>query len=427
MYKKRHRKIESFLITGDEKVFKEKMLNWCNRFSIFSFLDSCGYADKYGRYDCLAAAGTEKKFAGNISEFHHFYEKNNDWLFGHISYDSGAKKEEEETHDGFGNLLFFQPRVVLILKKNILTIETMCRTPGEVFHAILQQENIPEKTKNDQKINIRADIDKEEYISIIQHLRKHIQRGDCYEINFCIKFFAENYSLDPLETFKNLLAVSPNPFSCLYKNEHNFLICASPERFLQKKGQLIISQPIKGTARRDLHNEANDALQKKLLNESRKERSENVMAVDLARNDLSRFCNEGSVQVSGLFGIHTFPQVYQMISTVEGKVPVNINLSDIIVGAFPMASMTGAPKKKVMELIGQYEKTRRGIFSGTVGYITPKKDFDFNVVIRSIVYNTKTKTLAFPVGGGITWLSEPEKEYEECVLKASAIRTILEY
>ncbi|MEO8116295.1 MAG: anthranilate synthase component I family protein [Bacteroidota bacterium] len=426
MYKKKQRKIESFRITGDEKIFKEKMLNWCNRFSIFSFLDSCGYADKYGRYNCLAAAGTEKKFAGNISAFHHFYEKNNDWLFGHISYDSGAKKGGEETHDGFGDLLFFQPRVVLILKKSILIIESVSRPPGDVFQAILQQEIIPAKTGNNQKINIRTDIEKEEYIFIIQQLKKHIQRGDCYEINFCIQFFAENYSINPLELFNKLIAVSPNPFSCLYKNEHNFLICASPERFLQKAGRQIISQPIKGTAGRDLQHEANDNLQKKLLRESRKEQSENVMAVDLVRNDLSRFCEEGSVHVSELFGIYTFPQVYQMISTVEGIVPININLSDIIDAAFPMASMTGAPKKKVMELISQYEKTKRGIFSGTVGYVSPDKDFDFNVVIRSIVYNNTTKRLSFPVGGGITWLCEPEKEYEECLLKASAIRKILE-
>ncbi|MEO7211078.1 MAG: anthranilate synthase component I family protein, partial [Chitinophagaceae bacterium] len=366
-------------------------------------------------------------FTGTLSDFHHLYEENNDWLFGHFSYVSQTEKEKEKTHDGFDNIFFFQPQAVLILKKNILTIETINHSPEDVFHAILQQENISLKINNDQKINIRANIEKEEYISIIQQLRKNIHRGDCYEINFCIQFFAENYSLDPLETFKNLLAVSPNPFSCLYKNEHNFLICASPERFLQKEGKQIISQPIKGTARRDLQNKRNDALQKKLLSESRKEQSENVMAVDLARNDLSRFCEEGSVQVSELFGIYSFPQVYQMISTVEGIVPVNINLADIIDAAFPMASMTGAPKKKVMELIRQYEKTNRGIFSGTVGYITPKKNFDFNVVIRSIVYNAKTKSLSFPVGGGITWLSEPEKEYEECVLKASAIMKILGY
>ncbi len=426
MYKKRHRKIESFPVAGDVKIFKEKMLDWCNRFSIFSFLDSCGYEDKYGRYDCLAAAGTEKKFTGSLPEFHQFYEENNDWLFGHFSYDLQTENGKEEIpHTGFENIFFFQPQVVLILKKNILTIETIFRPPSEVFHAILHLEKISLKVANAEKINIRSDIEKEEYISIIQQLKKHIQRGDCYEINFCMQFFANNYSIDPLETFKKLLAVSPNPFSCLYKNENNFLICASPERFLQKEVRQIISQPIKGTARRGLHDSAIDALQKNLLKESRKEQSENVMAVDLARNDVSRFCEEGSVHVSELFGIYTFPQVYQMISTVQGIVPFNINLADIIHAAFPMASMTGAPKKKVMELIGQYEKTNRGIFSGTVGYITPKKDFDFNVVIRSIIYNSKTNRLTFPVGGGITWLSEPEKEYEECILKASAIRKIL--
>ena len=425
MYQKRHRRIESFLITGDEKFFKEKMLKWCNRFSIFSFLDSCGYADKYGRYDCLAAAGAEKKFTGNRVEFKQLYEANNDWLFGHFSYDSKIENEAGENDNEFNKIFFFQPLVILILKKNLLTIETTSYSPEDVYHEILQQEKISGKILPAQKKNIRSDITKEEYISIIQQLRKHIQRGDCYEINFCMQFFAEQYSLDPLETFKKLITVSPNPFSCLYKNESNFLICASPERFLQKEGLQIISQPIKGTARRDLQNDANDALQKKELRESRKEQSENVMAVDLVRNDLSRICEAGSVQVTELFGIYTFPQVYQMISTVQGMLPFNINLGDILEAAFPMASMTGAPKKKVMELITRYEKTNRGIFSGTVGYITPHKDFDFNVVIRSIIYNTTTNRLSFPAGGGITWLSEPEKEYEECVLKASAIMKIL--
>ncbi len=426
MYKKEKRKVASFPITGDEKILKKKMLDWCNQFSIFSFLDSCGYKDQYGCYDCIAAAGAEKIFSGSLLQLHQLFEENNDWLFGHFSYDAVHSRDEKKMQGGFESIFFFQPQVVLIIKNKKLIIETISGQPEEVFREILLHERILLKPGNKEKIHIRSDVERDEYISIIQQLQKHIQRGDCYEINFCLRFFAENYLMNPLLVFNNLTQESPNPFSCFYKNEHQFLLCASPERFLQKAGDRIITQPIKGTARRYLNDESKDALQKKSLLESQKERSENVMAVDLSRNDLSIICEEGSVHVSELYGIYTFPQVYQMISTVVGKLPQHINLATIIDATFPMASMTGAPKKKVMEFIEQYEKTSRGIFSGTVGYITPNNNFDFNVVIRSIIYNDKTNELSFPVGGGITWLSEPESEWEECLLKSMAIRKILE-
>lgn len=426
MYNIEKRKITSFPVNGDEKILKEKMLDWCNRFSIFSFLDSCGYKDQYSSFDCIAAAGAEKKISGTLSQIKHVLEEHHDWLFGHISYDAVHSTYGKKLQEEFECIFFFQPEVVFILKDKTLSIETINREPEEVFREILLQESINLKPENNEKIKIRSNIEKEEYISIIHQLRKHIQRGDCYEINFCLRFFAENYLINPVHVFKKLIQESPNPFSCFYKNEHRYLLCASPERFLKKDEQRIITQPIKGTARRNLNDASIDILQKKSLFESQKERSENVMAVDLARNDLSRICEEGSVHVSELYGIYTFPQVYQMISTVQGKLPPHISLATIIDATFPMASMTGAPKKKVMELIEQYEKTDRGIFSGTVGYISPKKDFDFNVVIRSIIYNDETKFLSFPVGGGITWLCDPEKEWEECLLKSMAIRKILE-
>lgn len=204
-----------------------------------------------------------------------------------------------------------------------------------------------------------------------------------------------------------------------------FLLCASPERFLQKAGNQIISQPIKGTISRDLVHKQHDELNKNFLQNSQKEKAEHVMAVDLARNDLSRCCEAGSVHVPELYGIYPFPQVYQMISTVKGTLMPDISFSEILKATFPMASMTGAPKKKVLELIETYEKNKRGIFSGSVGYISPQKNVDFNVVIRSMIYNNQTNFLFFPVGGGITILSEPEAEYAECLLKAMAIRKIL--
>ena len=196
-----------------------------------------------------------------------------------------------------------------------------------------------------------------------------------------------------------------------------------PGKVLKKTGDTIFSQPIKGTAKRSKIADENEKHQ---LRTNEKERAENVMIVDLVRNDLSKICVEGSVRVKELFEIHSFPQVHQMISTIEGKLVENIPFSEILKATFPMGSMTGAPKKRVLELIEKYEQTKRGLFSGSVGYISPGGDFDFNVVIRSILYNAQSGYLSIPVGSAITWKSNPEKEFEECENKIEGIIKALE-
>jgi len=232
--------------------------------------------------------------------------------------------------------------------------------------------------------------------------------------------------VDPLSIYAQLTQLSPNPFSCYYKLEDKYLLCASPERFLKKTGNQLMSQPIKGTFKRNTANVDADNLLKQQLYSSDKERAENVMVVDLVRNDLSRICKEASVKVAELFGIYTFPQVHQMISTIVGEVEDDVDFADILEATFPMGSMTGTPKKRVMQLINQYEVQPRGLYSGAVGYIAPNKDFDFNVVIRSILYNSTNKYLNYQVGGGITYYSNAEAEYEECLLKADSIRRVLQ-
>jgi para-aminobenzoate synthetase component 1 len=222
-----------------------------------------------------------------------------------------------------------------------------------------------------------------------------------------------------------LSELSPNPFSSFYRSGEKYLMCASPERFLKKTNNTIISQPVKGTSRRD-NMEVEDENEKMLLQQSEKERAENTMIVDLVRNDLSKICTEGSVSVKEFLKIYSFPQVHQMISTISGSLRENISFSEILSATFPMGSMTGAPKKRAMELIEQYEKTKRGLFSGTVGYINPSGDFDFNVVIRSVLYNKEKKYISTQVGSAITWKSIPEKEYEECMIKAEAMMKALE-
>ncbi|RYD93146.1 MAG: anthranilate synthase component I family protein, partial [Sphingobacteriales bacterium] len=261
------------------------------------------------------------------------------------------------------------------------------------------------------------------YLETIRVLLAHIHRGDCYELNFCQEFGATPAAFDPWAVYKRLSALSPTPFGAFYRIRDRYLLSASPERFLRKEGAQLIAQPIKGTARRLADPDADAALRDG-LRASEKERAENVMVVDLMRNDLSRVCVPGSVHVPELFGLYTFPQVHQMISTVAGTVEPGKGLAAILEATFPMGSMTGAPKQRVLELIRQYEPTPRGLFSGSVGY-WHKGDFDFNVVIRSLLYNATAPYLSYQVGSGITAYCTPEAEWEECMLKASAIEKAL--
>jgi para-aminobenzoate synthetase component 1 len=267
---------------------------------------------------------------------------------------------------------------------------------------------------------------KNDYLGTVKKLQQHILKGDCYEICFCQEFYADHVQINPVTVFKNLSLLSPNPFSAFYKLDKKYLLCASPERFLKRTGDIIISQPIKGTSRRSANENRNDEEEINLLLSDEKERSENIMVVDLVRNDLSKICKEGSVSVKEYLKIYSFPQVHQMISTIEGRLRSDVSFTDILSATFPMGSMTGVPKRRVMELIEYYEKTKRGLFSGSVGYINPEGDFDFNVVIRSILYNELKQYLSIQVGSAITWKSDPEKEYEECNIKIEAMKKALE-
>ena len=245
-----------------------------------------------------------------------------------------------------------------------------------------------------------------------------------YEINFCQEFFAENTSINTVDIYEKLNAISQAPFTAYCKFGEHYLICASPERFLQKRSNTLTAQPIKGTTKRALIKADDERLIQELQN-SEKERSENVMIVDLVRNDLSRIAKSGTVRVDELFGIYSFKQVHHMISTISCEVKKDVSFTDIIKNTFPMGSMTGAPKVSAMKLIDHFESTKRGLYSGAMGYIDPEGDFDFNVVIRSILYNKENKYLSFMVGSAITDKSDPEKEYEECLLKAKAMFEVL--
>lgn len=420
----------SFSINAEQyELIKQRMLNWSKQFSILLFLDSNGNRDKYSRYDCLMGAGMHNaKTISSLEDLHQFHTTNKDWLLGHINYDykNNLEPKLSSCHEavvGFPDFFFFQPLVVCYIPAgtNELIIETLFAGPQQVYNEII---NSPAEITDDiPEVSFTRRTDKEVYLDTVDKLRQHIKEGDCYEINYCTEGYAENVEIEPVSIFDALNKLSRAPFAAYYRNNHRYMVCASPERYIRKEGDTVLSQPIKGTARRG-QDEATDAAIKNELFNSIKDRAENVMITDLVRNDLARSCETGSIQVDELFGMYTFPQVHQMISTISGRLGQGRPFTDALRYSFPMGSMTGAPKIKVMELIDHYEDTRRELFSGTVGYITPGAEFDFNVIIRSLFYNADTRRLSYQSGGAITYDSIPESEWEEMRLKAWALERI---
>jgi len=273
-------------------------------------------------------------------------------------------------------------------------------------------------------LQLKAQTNKTQYLEKIRRLKEHIQRGNIYEINYCIQFYAEDVFIDPIDIFNHLHQVAKAPYSSLLKLGDDYIICASPELFLKKEGNSLSTKPIKGTIRRGKDPVEDEFLKERLQN-SLKERTENVMAVDVARNDLSHIAAKGTVQVNKLYNIETFETVHQMVSTVSCEIKEETSFDKIIESTFPMASMTGAPKLRAMTLIDEFENFERRNYSGAMGIIDENGDYTLSVIIRSIFYDQKTKSLSISVGGAITYLSDPENEYEECLLKAKALLKVL--
>lgn len=406
---------------------------WSNQFREAIVLDSNEYDQQYSNYDCIVAVDAftsiTTDFINAFDDLHQYQSQTKDWLFGYLSYDLKNDIEvlKSKNFDGlqFPDLFFFQPKKLFLLKDNQVEILYLNFCADEIesdFEEILKIEISAFASL--REINIQQRISKKNYLSKVTKMLNHIHLGDIYEANFCMEFYAENALIHPLETYQKLNAISEPPFATYFKNNKQFLICASPERYLKKESNKVISQPIKGTAKRVFDIEM-DNWSKSELESNPKERSENIMIVDLVRNDLSKTATKGSVEVEELCGIYTFKQVHQMISTVVSKVEHTTSPTEIIKTTFPMGSMTGAPKISAMNIIENLEETKRGLYSGAVGYFTPNGDFDFNVVIRSILYNAQNNYLSFSVGSAITSLSIPENEYEECLLKAKAMFEVL--
>ena len=417
----------------DPILLKKQLLLWSQQFREVVFLDSNQYPEHYGSYDAVLAVDA---FTSIKTDYHNAFDdlkqyqsQSRDWLFGYLSYDLKNDTEDlrSENADGlfFPDLFFFQPKKIFLLKGKQLEIcyLNMCDDEWESDFGQINQIEAG-KAENNAPVHIEQRIPKEKYIGKITEMLAHIHRGDIYEANFCMEFFARNARINPLEIYRKLNAISQTPFAAYFKNNTDYLLCASPERYLRKEATKIITQPIKGTARRFTEGSLDEQAKNDLF-ENPKERSENIMIVDLVRNDLSHTATKGSVQVEELCGIYTFNQVHQMISTVVSEVPHTVSPVEIIRTTFPMGSMTGAPKVSALKIIEALEETKRGLYSGAVGYFTPGGDFDFNVVIRSILYSTAAQYLSFSVGSAITAAAVPENEYEECLLKAKAMREVL--
>ena len=421
---------------SDTENFKKQLIHWANQFREVVFLDSNNYSQKYSSYDLVLAVDaftsikTDSENA--FQDLYQYQSQTKDWLFGYLSYDLKNDTEALQSHnfDGldFPDLFFFQPKKLFLVKDNQVEIQYLRNCDDEIdfdFNEITISQSEELTTYNLEHFSIQQRISKENYLSKVDTMLEYIHRGDIYEANFCMEFFANDAKIEPLAIYQKLNEISEPPFAVYFRNNTQHLLSASPERYLRKEGTKVISQPIKGTAKRSV--DTNEDEQSKLdLVHNEKERSENIMIVDLVRNDLSQTATKGSVQVEELCQPYTFKQVHQMISTVVSEVELTTSPIEILRTTFPMGSMTGAPKISAMQIIEELEETKRGLYSGAVGYFTPTNDFDFNVVIRSILYNATNNYLSFSVGSAITSLSDPAMEYEECLLKAKAMFEVLQ-
>lgn len=421
---------------NDVNLFKTKLTLWTKKFKYASILNSNNYYDNYtskhfyNKYDLIAGIGKTSEFIPKNEIFKNlnsYKNKTKDWLFGYFTYDLKNQIEDLESNNidnqCFPEVFFFSPKYVFLIKGNYLKIGSNKKNNAiNIYNQILKTKI--RNSINESEINIKQRISKNKYFKTVEAIKKNIKNGDIYELTYCIDFYDDNAKINPQGTFEKLIKKSPTPFSAYFNAKNNFLICASPERYLKKEKNKIVSQPIKGTIKKSKDLDENKILATNLLNDE-KEKAENVMITDLVRNDLSITAKKNSVKVNELFGIYEFPQVFQMISTISCKKSEKHSSIDVIKNSFPMGSMTGAPKIKAMQLIEKYEETKRGLFSGAVGYFDPQDNFDFNVVIRSILYNSKLNYLSFNVGSAITYKSITHKEYDECLLKAKAISEIL--
>ncbi|MEX2597222.1 MAG: anthranilate synthase component I family protein [Salibacteraceae bacterium] len=403
--------------------FDEKLTLWLEKQSIGVCFKGDGW-NIDGKL--LAGFGQIQRIASDQpADIISFCEHSNDYVFCHLTYDvKNALEKLESTgqdHCIFPLFASFIPEVVITVKGKDACYHYYPHIQSvaglESIHQEIQAIDINDIPAAFGDLPVKQRTSKEEYLEALGQIQAHIKQGNIYQANFCHEFYWTSVSLSGAHAFNSGFRAFPNPFSAYYKTPYKQLICFSPERFLSIDQNTITSQPMKGTAPRG-DNPADDEALKQALSNSEKERRENVMIVDMVRNDLSHYAEKGSVKVPELYRIQTYPKVHQMYSTVTAQLKAQTPLMAALLKAFPMGSMTGAPKVRAMQILDELEPTKRGIYSGTVGFITPNGSADFNVVIRSLVYNQSRHYLSCHAGGGITALSNSLDEYEESLLKA---------
>ena len=347
------------------------------------------------------------------------------YVFFGLSYD--LKNDIEALQSKNTNRIDF-PKALLWVPKYVVRINNgavnFLYGDKNIESSAFVSSFVSEQNKQDfppLNIAFKARTEVDDYLNNVNLLKEEIQQGNIYEVNYCQEYFAENVELkDPLNAYFKLNQITKAPYSTFFKINEFTILSGSPESFIRKKGRRIVSSPIKGTRKRGESIEEDEHLKVELENDQ-KERSENIMIVDLVRNDLSKIATKGSVQVDELLKIYSFETVHQMISTISCDVEPSVSFADVLKATYPMGSMTGAPKISAMNLIEKHEDFQRGIYSGSIGYIAPNGDFDLNVIIRTLIYNSDRKYISCPVGGAITVKSEAESEYEECLVKVKGI------
>jgi len=414
----------------DSEAFVQKALQWASKFDSVCYLDSNGYQDNYGKINVFIAVGEQAAFESDgqntFQALQNFVDLHpGHWIPGFLAYDLKNELENLNTREpnrtGMPGAYFFVPKITLLVGK--YNVEIKAADPDEAMRQI-DAIAADEDTALDFHGKLQHRMSKTQYLEAFDRIQHHLRKGDCYEVNLCQEFYAERAKVNPLALYQRLNQLSPTPFSCFFKFGEKYILSASPERFLSRQGQTLLSQPIKGTAKRGQDATEDEKIKAELAG-SAKEISENIMIVDLVRNDLTKSARPGTVQAAELTKVYSFRQVHQLISTITCELAEDVSSTQAIAHAFPPGSMTGAPKVKAMEIIEQYENSRRGVYSGALGYFSPLGNFDFSVVIRTLMYDAENGYLSFHTGGAITLQSDAEMEYHECLLKGKALFEVL--
>jgi para-aminobenzoate synthetase component 1 len=413
--------LNSFIKEHGLNAFKELAYHHTSKYDFSCVLDSCKLETgvHQGKYEFLAAYGAEKVFY-SLEELEKA-KQNSDWIFGMIGYDLKNKFEKLSSQN---NDIITTPEILFFIPKTIISINREYESSlikGKLDPTFWShpKRSIPVKV-NEEKSTTTKDA----YIKKINQIQDLIKQGEVYELNYCVPHVFNYQEFSPVNFQLSLIDKSPVPMAAYFSANSLHLCGASMERYLAKNEDKLLSQPIKGTIKKGETFAEDQALMSELIN-SEKDRAENVMIVDLVRNDLNKICQTASVKVTELCEIYSYLQVHQMISTVEGRINPNTSFTDILKATFPMGSMTGTPKISAMKYIDQLESFKRGWYSGSVGYIDPAGDFDFNVVIRSLLCDEDKKILNYCAGGAITIDSIPEKEWDEIQIKTKAITEVL--